>query len=524
MLTIQNVIHPNQSHHLHNLGKSVRAGGYQCGQQGFSQQMVRALTLLVTAFFVVLMTLAISGCASVNFDKSLANTNQQAVNFTQGALALARTQDQRAEMQRTASALLLPPLGQSNAVRLTLLNSPALQAMLAQHWANSAAAAQTGRINNPVFTFERLRFVNELELGRLLSLGLLDLLTLPQRHTMAQQKLAQQQLRLTSDVVDQVTQVRQAWVKAVAAQQSLVYAEQVHAAAQASGELAQRFEAAGNFSKLQRARQQAFHADATTQLATAQHAHVASKEQLIRRLGLTAAQAATLVLPERLPELPNNPRLPENVSQLASHERLDVQLAQAELAAQAKAQGLNLLTSFTDIELGVRRDTVFDNNNAAETSNATSNTKRGVEITLRLPVFDWGNNQRDAMNAQTLAAANRLEATTRAASSNLREAYSAYRTAFDVSKHYRDNVVPLRKTISEENLLRYNGMLIGVFELLADTREQVRSVIDAIAAEQQFWLADASLQASIMGRPPVTTGANDGIGSSNAGQAGDAPH
>jgi outer membrane protein TolC len=167
---------------------------------------------------------------------------------------------------------------------------------------------------------------------------------------------------------------------------------------------------------------------------------------------------------------------------------------------------------------------VFDNNNAAETSNATSNTKRGVEITLRLPVFDWGNNQRDAMNAQTLAAANRLEATTRAASSNLREVYSAYRTAFDVSKHYRDNVVPLRKTISEENLLRYNGMLIGVFELLADTRDQVRSVIDAIAAEQQFWLADASLQASIMGRPPVTTGANDGIGSSNAGQAGDAPH
>jgi hypothetical protein len=41
---------------------------------------------------------------------------------------------------------------------------------------------------------------------------------------------------------------------------------------------------------------------------------------------------------------------------------------------------------------------------------------------------------------------------------------------YDVSKHYRDEVVPLRKVISEENVLRYNGMLIGVFELLADTR------------------------------------------------------
>ena len=35
-------------------------------------------------------------------------------------------------------------------------------------------------------------------------------------------------------------------------------------------------------------------------------------------------------------------------------------------------------------------------------------------------------------------------------------------------------IVPLRKTIADENLLRYNGMLIGVFELLADAREQIR--------------------------------------------------
>ena len=62
-----------------------------------------------------------------------------------------------------------------------------------------------------------------------------------------------------------------------------------------------------------------------------------------------------------------------------------------------------------------------------------------------------------------------------------------------MSKHYRDEVVPLRKLISEENVLRYNGMLIGVFELLADTRDQVSSVIAAIAAEQQFWLTDAAL-------------------------------
>ena len=72
--------------------------------------------------------------------------------------------------------------------------------------------------------------------------------------------------------------------------------------------------------------------------------------------------------------------------------------------------------------------------------------------------------------------------------------------------HYRDEVVPLRKTISDENLLRYNGMLIGVFELLADTRQQIGSVMAAIDAQQQFWLSESALAATLTGRPVDATG------------------
>ena len=450
-------------------------------------------TLVATAASLVIL----SGCASVNFEQSLRQTNTVAADFTQGQLALVQTQAQREAQDQTATQILQKPISQSDAVRLALVNSPALQALLAQHWADAARAAQTGRIANPVFTFEHLRKADELELGRLLTFGLLDLLTLPQRYGIAQRQIAQAQLRLTSSVIEQVTQVRQAWVKAVAAQQNLIYAKQVNDAAQASAELARRMQAVGNFSKLQRARQQAFYADAATQWAAALHSSTATREALVRLLGLSDAQVNALVLPERLPDLPASPRSAQEVGQKASQGRLDLQLAQAEYDSAAKAQGLNGLTSFTDIELGIRRDTVTDN--AAGTSTA----RTGYEVSVRLPLFDWGGLRRDAMNAQTLAAANRLEATARAASSNLRESYSAYRTAFDVSRHYRDEVVPLRKTISEENVLRYNGMLIGVFELLADTRDQVSSVMAAIAAEQQYWLSDAALQASLMGKPTL---------------------
>ena len=440
-------------------------------------------------------SLVLAGCASVNLDQAVRDANDQTRPFTQGKLELSRTQKQQQARGALSSELLAKPLGMNDAVQLALANSPAVQTLLAQSWADMAQANQTGRIANPVFTFERIRFADELELGRLLSFGLLDLLTLPRRMEISQSQMAQTRVQLSANVVEQVTQVRQTWVRAVAAQQTLNYASQVNRSAQASAELAKRMQQVGNFTKLQRARQQVFYADAVAQLASSQHAATAAREELTRQLGLSDTQAGQLKLPERLPDLPKQAIESAVVNANAPQQRLDVQIARHQLEMAGKSQGLNLITSLVDVELGVRRDTTFDN------AAGTSTPRKGYELAIRLPIFDWGNAQRDAMNAQSLAAANRYESTVRGASSQLRESYSAYRTAYDVARHYRDEIVPLRKIMAEENLLRYNGMLIGVFELLADNRDQIASVTAALNAYQQFWLADAALAASLTGKP-----------------------
>lgn len=444
---------------------------------------------------VAAATLVLAGCASVNFDQTLQDTNKNVGDFTQGKLELSRSSEQQQARSKLSSELLAKPLSQDDAVQLALANSPAVQTLLAQSWAEMAQANQAGRIANPVFTFERVRFADELELGRLLSFGLLDLLTLPRRLEISRSQTAQAKVQLGANVVEQVTQVRQTWVRAVAAQQTLQYAEQINATAKASAELAKRMYQVGNFNKLQRARQQSFYADSAVRLASSQHASTAAREELVRLLGLTNEQSAELKLPERLPDLPKEAHPAKVVNATALQQRLDVQMARNQLDVAGKSQGLNLLNSLVDVELGIRRDTVFDN------SAGTSTPRRGFELGIRLPIFDWGSAQRDNMNAQSLAAANRYESTVRSASSQLRESYSAYRTAYDVARHYRDEIVPLRKTMAEENVLRYNGMLIGVFELLADTRDQISSVQAAISAYQQFWLADAALAASMTGKP-----------------------
>jgi outer membrane protein TolC len=264
-------------------------------------------------------------------------------------------------------------------------------------------------------------------------------------------------------------------------------------------------EAVGNFNRITRARHQAFYTDASAQVVTAQQLSLSRREELVRLLGLTGDQARQLVLPDRLPEVPSMPISDADVGPLASRQRLDVQLARASLQSAARSQGLTGLTSYTDIELSARRGSVTDR------SAGTRNTSSGYEVGVRLPVFDWGDLRRDAMNAQTLAAAQYLEATLRSAASMLRESYAAYLSAHDISRRYKDEVLPLRKVIADENMLRYNGMQIGVFELLADARDQVSAVVAAIQADQQFWLAEAALQANLLGRPagapmPVATG------------------
>jgi hypothetical protein len=50
-------------------------------------------------------------------------------------------------------------------------------------------------------------------------------------------------------------------------------------------------------------------------------------------------------------------------------------------------------------------------------------------------------------------------------------------------------------------MLRYNGMLISVFDLLADAREQAGAVIAYIEALGDFWRSESDLQAAFNGPP-----------------------
>ncbi len=440
-------------------------------------------------------TLALAGCASTVIDQNFSGVRQLSQESLGADVKWLTTDDARRQAQADVDAMLAKPLGADDAVRIALAYSPSLQAMLYESAASSASATQSARLPNPVFAFERMLRneggVRELELTRTLSFSVLDLLLLPSRLRLADHQQQVSRLTLATNVVQAATETRQAWVGAVAAQQALQYVQQVKATADASSELARRMQAVGNYSKLQRAREQAFAADAVAQLARAMQATRSSREALVRALGLNQQQAASLKLPERLPDLPAQPKDEATVAKTAMDQRLDVRMARANLDFVAREQGLTRVTSLVNgLEVGFTRK--------SETGLAP---QRGYDLSVPLPIFDFGDATRARAEATYMAAFNRTAQLAVDASSQVRENYGAYRTAYDLARHYRDEIMPLRKLIAEENMLRYNGMLIGVFELLADSREQIAGVVLAIDAQRDFWLSDAALQATLIGKP-----------------------
>ena len=221
---------------------------------------------------------------------------------------------------------------------------------------------------------------------------------------------------------------------------------------------------------------------------------MAQREALVRLLGLDDAEAGRLQLPTQLPSLPASPLGIESVRQRALSERLDVALAEARFQAAAKAEGLTRIISLGDLELSRSRE-------RKQKTDGDIERVSGYELELVVPLFDAGELRRGAASQRALASVNQLDSTLRRAGSHLRESYALYRNSHEVARLYLDEVIPLRKQVSEETLLRYNAMLLGVFELLADAREQRETVMQAIRAQEDFWRAEADLQAAMLGRP-----------------------
>jgi outer membrane protein TolC len=438
----------------------------------------------------------LSACATLPPDGGIAPVSALVRERADIEVHPLRNDDDRAAVERLIAATLQQPLSADDAVRIAVLNNPGLQASYAEVGIAEAEFVRAARLPNPRFSFSRLADSAAVEIERKFVVDVLAILAMPLTLRLEDERRKAAQTLAAAAVMDVAARARNAHVIAVAAAESARYLEQVATAAEVRATLAERMAAAGNWSALARTREQLFHADAAAQLARARHASLAARERLARVLGL-GERAHAIRLPDRLPDVPASPRTLVDAEAMALAQRLDVLLARRAFDSTARALELTRATRFVGVF-----HAAYQNKN--ETGDPRKN---GYEIEIEVPLFDWGDARVAKAEAIYRQAASRLAETVDAARSEVRAAHDAYRTTHELARRYRQEIVPLRQRIAEENLLLYNGMLISVFELLADAREQVLSVNAALDATRDFWLADADLQTALTAGTPVPSSA-----------------
>ena len=314
----------------------------------FSSPSRRTLRPLALAASLLALLLFLGGCAAFSPDGGFSSVQTLTKERTGQDITRIQSDNDAATVANTIAPLLTQALSVDDAVKIALLNNRGLQAAYAELAISEADLVQAGRIQNPSFSFGRLRRGGEVELDRSLMLPIMSLLTMPITSKIERHRFERAQLRAAGNALAVVDATRRAYFSTVAAQESVKYMTQVKLAAQAGAELGQKMATAGNWSKLDQAREQTFYSDATTQLAHAEQTHIAEREKLTRLLSLSGTQTAFL-LPDRLPDLPTQLDDIEDVEMQAMQNRLDIMMNKRDLSSIANSFNLSKTTRFINI-------------------------------------------------------------------------------------------------------------------------------------------------------------------------------
>ncbi|MBO6719716.1 MAG: TolC family protein [Rhizobiaceae bacterium] len=409
-------------------------------------------------------------------------------------------QQAQALSERVRALVVGKTVSADTAVQVALLNNKGLQATYAEIGIAAADVWQETMLPNPVVSIGVLGIAHP-ELGAFRAIegmvanNILALATRKRRVEVTDTKFRSAQLAAALETLRLAADTRRAWVNAVAAFETSAYLNQAQVAADAASELAQRLGETGALSKAGQAREHAFFAELTGQRAQARLAAQLAKEELTRLMGLWGADVDYFI-PDYLPRLPRRPAAGVDIEREALVRRVDLQIAKLALDAEARNYGLTEATRFvTDLELiaGLEAERELD---AGEIKTVVTPQ---LEIEFAIPIFDSGKAQMRGAEMAYMRAANRLAEKAVNIRSEARAAYKDLLGRYDIARHYQNSVLPLRVTIEEESLLTYNGMITNTFELLADTRAKVNTILLSSNARRDFWLADININSAVYG-------------------------
>lgn len=469
-------------------------------------------TLTIKLAAALALPVLLTGCVSA-VEYSAANAGFASVSGKTSAATgkdtvwIQNRDDAEAAKSRVKQLMAKKVIDADTAVQVALINNKGLQAAYADLGDSAANAWQSTMQVNPTVSLG-LTGIGTPGLAAfkavegMVAANILALATQRRNIEIADAALRRAELAAAMQTLQLAADTRRAWITAVASWESVTQLNRAQATADAASELARKLGETGSLTQGGQAREHVFYAELAAQTAKARLEAKLAKEELTRLMGLWGSDTDYQV-PNRLPQLPGGLINRDMIEAEALQRRVDLQMAKLDLEATARSHDLTAATRYvTDLEIL----SGFETERELEDGEIREQTTGNVELEFVIPIFDSGKARMRKAELAYMRAANLLAEKAVNVRSEARSAYLAYRSNYDIARHYRNSVLPLRTKIEEESQLTYNGMISNTFELLADSREMVNSSLLAVNAKRDFWLSEANLAPAIYGGGAATTG------------------
>lgn len=287
------------------------------------------------------------------------------------------------------------------------------------------------------------------------------------------------------------------WIEAVSAKEQLNIQLRLTEAASVSLELAKRMEKVGNWGRNRLVEVEISYQSARNQLLLADQAAFNSRQTLFKQLGSEQWR-----LPDALPKPISQSGLSEllipldqqQAERLARHPQYS--LIEKEAQYFEKIVGPVMLDQWRQ-----QRDHLID---------ASTSWTSAIPTLDRTKIL-WNHDLDKAIKTRAEALRMRIQS-----KSDLLQAREHLRATHTQASDILSTLQKLYGSAEEEALMRYNGMFISTWELIAKAQAKMQAELAVAQAKRSFWLALADMRALLAGAPYAGPGSNAGSPDSNS--------
>ena len=434
--------------------------------------------------------LSVMGCVAVNPRAGLGDIER--LVSKRAALTVSWPENDAAStaVDATVGELVARDLTAESAVKIALLNNRNLRAVYQELGVAEAELVQAGLLPNPVLSADVRFGLGASGTGADLGLvqDVISALQIPLRKRVAGAALEAAKVATADAVLKLALDTKASFYRLQGALQMLELRRTVVSATAVARDIAERQHEAGNISDLDLATQVALAEEAKLELASAEAAVVSDREELNTLLGLWGELTAWKMAP-RLPALPQADVGPIGLETLAVSQRLDLEEARLRTAgAVAQYRMGRFYGLIPNASMGAAAQRELD-----------GAWSLGPALDIPIPLFDQSQALLASGAARVRGNEERYAALAVDIRAQVRRSWSHLDAARTRAHYFEKVVLPLQARILEETQRQYNGMLIGVFQLLQAKRDQVDAGRRYVEVLTEYWVSRADLERAVGG-------------------------